>query len=533
MPSLRSTLGTYLNFSARLRAYARNTVTEEEARQTLVEQHLTREDNFLSILKTNVFGYPGSPYKVLFEWAGLTYEDVERMIVEQGLEDALEALYDAGVYVTFEEFKGRVPIRRGAREFSPEENAFDNLNLDSIISGLSGGSSGRATRSVMDLDHIAQCGKQAAVCLSVHGAYDAPMLTWWGILPDAMGLMLGLRPAHTGRRVSKWFATYSRNESGTGWRYVLMTYLVIFMARFHGLKIPFPKSMPLDDTLPVVRALEDTLRVHGKAFLVTTVSKCVRISITARENGIDLNGVMFLGSSEPVTPAKYEAIVASGAKFISLYAATEMGHIGLPCLNPADLTDMHFMSNNLAMIQRPKQVLDQTVDAFHFTSLLSTNPKMLINVQSDDFGIVEVRDCGCPFHEMGFHRHLRQMSSYMKLTSEGVTLIGSDMERILEKALPEKFGGSPLDYQLVEEETPDGLTKLVLYVDPSVPIADEKELLAVFMGAMKHSAPAVRLARAEFQTGNVVTVRRDKPILTSRGKHFPIRTLKMKQPRSG
>lgn len=132
-----------------------------------------------------------------------------------------------------------------------------------------------------------------------------------------------------------------------------------------------------------------------------------------------------------------------------------------------------------------------------------------------------------------FHKHLRQMSSYMKLTSEGVTLIGSDMERILEKALPEKFGGSPLDYQLVEEETSDGLTKLVLYVDPSVSIADEKELLAVFMGAMKQSAPAVRLARAEFQTGNVLAVRRDKPMLTSRGKHFPIRTLKMKQPQSG
>lgn len=527
MASFRSTLTAYINFLARLRAFVWNPVTLEEAQQAIIAQRRTRENNFLSLLNTNVFGNPGSPYKVLFKWAGLGFEDVEKMIAEQGLDNTLEMLYEAGVYVTFEEFKGRKPIRRGGREFKPEDSDFDSLNLDSVIDGSSGGSTGRATRSKMDLDHIAQCSRQEALCRSFHGVFDAPILTWWGLLPDTMGLMTGLRPAHLGQHVTRWFITFGGNESNTGWRFALMTYMVILMARFHGLKIPLPEKTSLENPLPVVRALEDALREKGEAFLVTSVSKCVRISIAAQENGIDLQGATLLGSSEPVTPAKYEAISASGAKFISLYAATETGHIGLPCLNPADLTDMHFLSNNLAMIQKPRYVLGQTVNAFHFTSLLPTNPKMMINVETDDFGIVERRDCGCPFYVMGFHTHIRQMGSYSKLTGEGVTLVGSDMQRIMEEELPSKFGGSPLDYQLVEEESAEGLTRLVLHVSPAVAVQDEDELLSDFMDAMKHSAPSVRLAHAEFQTGNVIAVRRENPILTARGKHFPIRTLNM------
>jgi phenylacetate-coenzyme A ligase PaaK-like adenylate-forming protein len=533
MASLRSKLGAYVNFSARLRAFVRDTVTLEEARQALIEQHRAREQNFLSLLKTNVFEYSASPYRNLLDWAGLAYQDVKRMVSERGLESTLEALHEAGVYVTFEEFKGRAPIRRGSREFSPDESDFDNPDLDSLIRGSSGGSSGRPTRSTMDLGHIAQCAKQAALCQSSHGVFDAPIMTWWGLLPDTMGLMTGLRPAHLGQHVSRWFITFGGNESKTGWRYFLMSYLVILMARFHGLKIPFPERTPLDQPLPVAQALHEVLQDKGKVFMVTSVSKCVRISAAAQENGIDLTGVTFLGASEPVTQAKYDAVRASGARFMSLYGTSETGHVGLPCLNPADLTDMHFLDNNLAMIQRPRDVLGQSVNVFHFTSLLPTNPKMMINVESDDFGIVEQRDCGCPLHDMGFHTHLRQMGSYSKLTGEGVTLIGSDMERILEEELPSKFGGSPLDYQLVEEESAEGLTRLVLYVSPAVSVREEKAILEAFLFAMEQGAPSVRLARAEFQTGGVITIRREKPILTDRGKHFPIRTLNMKQNRTG
>ena len=58
-------------------------------------------------------------------------------------------------------------------------------------------------------------------------------------------------------------------------------------------------------------------------------------------------------------------------------------------------------------------------------------------------------------------------------------------------------------------------------------IKDEDVLLEAFLDAMKHSMLSVRLAQAEYRTRDVVTIRREKPFVTSRGKYFPIRTLNM------
>ena len=95
------------------------------------------------------------------------------------------------------------------------------------------------------------------------------------------------------------------------------------------------------------------------------------------------------------------------------------------------------------------------------------------------------------------------------------------MVHILEHVLPSQFGGSLTDYQLVEEETEQGFTKLVLIVDPSVPINDENALRDAFLEAMKNSMPLVRLAQDEYRSGDVVTVRREKPFVTSHGQAFP------------
>ena len=94
MSSFLSTLRSYLNFSLKLRAYVHNTVTEAEVRQTISEQLANREENFLKLLKNNVFDYPKSPYLPLFKVAQLTYEDVEKMVIENGFENTLEDLYE-------------------------------------------------------------------------------------------------------------------------------------------------------------------------------------------------------------------------------------------------------------------------------------------------------------------------------------------------------------------------------------------------------------------------------------------------------
>src|SRR5205807_4758869 len=140
---------------------------------------------------------------------------------------------------------------------------------------------------------------------------------------------------------------------------------------------------------------------------------------------------------------------------------------------------LHFCSHALALITFPREVgrTGGSVETFHLTSLQSTSPKVLLNVETDDYGVFEQRSCGCGLEELGFTEHIRDVFSFSKLTGEGVTLVGSDAVRILEEVLPSRFGGTPLDYQLQEEEDADGLTRLTLVVSPRVHIDDESVVI--------------------------------------------------------
>jgi hypothetical protein len=143
-------------------------------------------------------------------------------------------------------------------------------------------------------------------------------------------------------------------------------------------------------------------------------------------------------------------------------------------------------------------------------------------VESDDYGVVESRSCGCLLESYGYTEHILHIRSFRKLTGEGVTLVGSEMIRILEEVLPARFGGSPLDYQLLEEEDENGFTRISLLVSPKVQIVDESKVIEVILEAMEHSSVAADLARAIWSQGNTLRVKREEPIWTARGKLMPL-----------
>ncbi len=526
--STLSNVQAYLRFAFGLRSYLRDTATLDDIQTTIQQQLNSREENFIELLKMNVFDHPQSPYLPLFRLAKLTFADVEKMVRDTGIEQTLNTLYDEDVYITFEEYKGRIPIRRGELEYTINQADLDSPNLTATLFGETGGSTGKSTRTKLDFDFLSRCGQHSVINRYAHNLIEAKAVIWFGFLPETSAISNVLMNAHFGNVIPNWFSTTRWNESNTGWFYVVLTYLMIVMVRLHRFKFPLPQYVTMDNPLPIVHTITDLLHKEEKVILITTTSKAVRVCLCAKEHGIDLTGMTVFGLSEPSTQAKIRSIEASGAQFLNWYGTTDVGDVGMPCANPVDGTDVHFLRNHLAMIQRPQQVIDQSVDAFHFTTLLPGNPKTLLNVQLDDFGIVEERDCGCPLYQMGFTTHIRQMSSFRKLTGEGVTLVGSDMIHILEHILPSKFGGSLLDYQLVEEENDAGFTKLILYVAPSIALKDEQEVLDVFLDAMKNSMPSVRLAQAEFRSGDVVSIKRANPLVTERGKYFPIRTINIK-----
>lgn len=238
---------------------------------------------------------------------------------------------------------------------------------------------------------------------------------------------------------------------------------------------------------------------------------------------MSFEGVVFVGAGEPITPGKVEAMRRTGARWVTNYAVSEVGRPGIGCARTSDATDVHFMKHAVALVQYPRVVpgWGGQVDSFHFTSLLPTAPKVLLNVETDDFGIVEERSCGCPLEEAGFSEHLRDIYSYSKLTGEGVSLLGSDALRIIDVVLPERFGGSPADYQFVEEEDQRGLTRVTLVVSPRVQLPTDDQVTEAVLDGLGGSTAGASI-RSIWRTAGTIQIRREEPQVTGRGKLMPM-----------
>jgi hypothetical protein len=353
---------------------------------------------------------------------------------------------------------------------------------------------------------------------------DVPTASWFGVLPDHTGLNSILRRVCFGNVPQKWFVPITSVDYHPSIRNRLATQSIIIIGRLFGVPIPWPESVPLDQAIIVARWASEAIKTHGKCLILTHVSKALRVCLAAREEGLNITGLTILAGGEPPTPTKVREITKSGAKLVSSYNFAETGVAGHACVKPLDENDIHFFKDALALIQFPRQVpgLEITVDAFNFTSLLPSAPKLMLNVESDDYGVIEKRSCGCPLETYGFTEHLRHIRSFRKLTGEGVTLVGNEMVHVLEEVLPTRFGGSPLDYQLLEEEDELGFTRLNLLVSPKIRIVNEAEVIQTVLEALKNSSVAAGLARAVWSQANTFRIKRMDPIWTARGKLMPL-----------
>lgn len=519
--SLLADMKMYARFAWGLRGFLRETITLEEAKAIVRERLEKRDENFLRLVEKGIFGYPRSPYLPLLKLAQVELGDIQNLVRAKGLEDTLRALREAGVYVTFEEFKGREPMVRGGQVIPVQARDFDNPYLRHYYYAESGGSTGAGTRVASDLDHLAELTAHYMLAYDAHGILYVPTAQWRGILPDASGVNNALRHARFGHVIDRWFAFEPLQPP---LKFRLATHYVVWMARVYGVPIPRPQPGSLDQAIVVAQWAAKTLQAHGACVIRAPVSLALRVSLVAQQAGLDLTGATFMGGSEPPTQAKVSGIMRSGAHYVPCYVSAETSTIGLGCANPSSSNDLHFLKDMLALIEYPRQVPDSdiTVDAFHFTSLLPTVPKLLLNVETDDYGIVERRSCGCPLDGHGLHEHIRDIRSFHKLTGEGVTLVGSNMVHILEEVLPARFGGSPLDYQLKEEEDEQGFSRLSLLVSPEIELADEAGVVDTVLEALERSDFPADLARATWSQAGSLRVKRMSPIWTARGKLLPL-----------
>ena len=511
-----------------LNGFLRNTLTPEACRRMIGEQLRSREESFLGIVERGIYSNPKSPYLRLLRHAGVEYGDFAALVRESGVEGSLERLYDTGVHVRLDEFKMRVPVTRPGLEFAPGPHDFDNPLLSAQYSSRTSGSRGRVTRVIMDLDLLAHDAACHYFMLEAFGVGERPFGIWREVPPVTTGMNVLLRLTKLGKRVEKWFSTSRVKTSPDSLQFAFFTWYTILASRILGMPLPAPEYTPLENAAEAARWLALKRSQGSPAFMDTQASAAVKVCIAAGEEGLDISGTCFCIGGEPYTRGKADAIAGAGCIAIPRYSMAELGNMGIGCAEPEYLDDVHLLTDKIAVIQRKKSVGEGDLDvgALIYTTILPSSPKLMLNVESDDYGVLEHRSCGCAVGKAGFTTHLSGIRSYEKLTSGGVTFLGTELLRLIEEVLPQKFGGHATDYQLAEEEE-GGLPRVNIVVSPKVGKIDEEKVIdSVYQALLPYPGGDVMSER--WQQGRMLRVVRREPYRTASAKILPLHILKGK-----
>ncbi len=518
----------YWHFAQGLRHYLKEPLTISGCREIISNRLQSREDNFLNLARLTMFGNETSPYQALLNSAGCEYGDMEQLVKSDGLDIALKTLADKGVYVSEEEFKGREAAQRGSQRFHFNETDFDNPLQNGLLEASTGASRGTGTRTIYDFAHLAEkWAVHQALRLDAYDALDLPVGMWLPIMPGAGPVAL-LAYIKAGIVPEKWFSPVTESDFGPALRNRLGTLYIVHATRFFGTRVPVPEHIPLNKATRVAHWISDMIAKKGGCYMATYVSAAARIAEAAKRDGLDLSGALFSVSSEPFTEAKKKEIETSGASVFPMYAFMEAGIVGIGCKNPSSVDDYHLLSECIALCQRSREtkISDIPVDAFLWTSLLTTSPKILFNVETGDYGVIEKRDCGCRLEDMGFTTHVSHVRSFEKLTGEGMSFSNVDVFNIIETILPAVYGGRSTDYQLVEEEDDNWKTRLTIIASPGLGDLDESQIISTVLRELRKGTDAERMMTKIWEQGDSVRVKRIRPFTTSRGKQLPLHIVK-------
>ena len=526
--SFASQIGQSLALARRLGPFLSERMTAEQA-VALSRTGLTRRaEQFQDVLHRALGSNSGNPYRRLLDHAGIGLADINEHLRREGVETTLEMLYDHGVYVTVDEFKGRTAIRRGSLVLEVGSHDFDNPLARHDFETRTGGSRSTGTRLFIDLDLLTRDAAYVHHQYAMAQLYGRPLFVWCSAPPFQSGMNEMLRCAKLGIAPRRWFAQSVPSLLGQSWRHAAFTGGVRWVSRLHGARLPPPELTPLNAAGVIAESLAAAKRSGELPVLRANSSSAVRVCLAAQERGLDISGTALRVSAEPFTPGKAEVARRSGCRAMSWYATGEAGIIGLPCGAPAEVDEVHFMADKLALIRRERPVAPgQSVLVNVYTSLVASTPKLMLNYVSDDYAEVSERPCGCALEALGYHTHMHTIRSWEKLTSEGMTFIGHDLIRLIEEVLPARFGGTTADYQFVETER-DGLPKIDLRVSPRLGPLDQEALLTEVLGFLDRTANAQTTWADRWRQGRTLGVVREEPIPTSASKVLALHVMRGK-----
>jgi len=524
-------LRTGARFLRRLPAFLRNPVTAGEARVEVQRRLARRTDAFLAMARRAIYDHAPSPYRWLLARAGCEYGDLACLVRDVGIEGALHRLAREGVWVSVDELKGRRALARGSDVHEAQPGDFVDPDAATHVPSQTAGSRGAPSPLTADLDWIRDWAINTCLEFEAWGGSDRLQARW--TVPGGASLVGMLRYyAATGVPPVRWFSPVDPTAAELHPRYRWSTRLLRGTGRLCGVRFPRPEHVPPEYPEPVVRWLAASLRAGRTPHLVSYVSAAARVCEAALDTGVDISGTRFLVGGEPLTAERLAMIRSAGAAALSFYASTDCGLIGSSCLAPAGPDDHHFFHDLHAAIHpmapdgkeapRPATLL--------LTTLRPRVPLVLLNASLGDRAELFTRRCGCPLEGYGWPTHVREITSEEKLTTGGMTFLDSDVGWVIESALPRRFGGSGLDYQLLEEEDTDGRPSLRLVVHPRVGPLDAEAVGVAFLEELARVSEAAPVMVMAWRAAGLVRVERRAPLPTGAGKVLHVRRSPAKIP---
>jgi hypothetical protein len=500
-------------------------VTLQRAEEEIKKAFDYRDERFLELVRSQIFERPTSRYLELLRFAGCEFSDLQAQVRRSGVEGTLEQLAREGVYFTSEEFKGKKEVIRGGQSFRVVPKFFDNSGVSTGYRTQSSGTTNDPIRSFVSLDLLAIRTPATYVFFVAHGLFSHAHAMYDAILPGSAGINNLLIYAKMGVLADRWFARKVPIKSTLeGGYHLLTTQLIVLAAKYFN--PGFPKSEFIDtrETDRIVRWVAEN-QCRKKACCITTAaSNAARIARIASGLGISLEGTKFIVTGEPLTESKKEVMEKAGATATPRYAYGGSINVGFGCANPLYTDEIHVNQHQLALFSNPRlgRKDSSRVHPLLCTTLDPSFPRMLLNVESGDYGYLIHRECGCALEKVGLTLHLHQIRSFEKFTSEGMNYFYGDLFDLTEKTLPDEFGGGPGDYQLVEEEDSGGQTRLTLVVHPDVPELNEERLLARLRAALANGSRGNRFMTGVWENAGTFKVRREIPYASPRGKILPL-----------
>jgi hypothetical protein len=492
----------------RLPRFLRRPIHGVEARRTLADRLARREADFLDLMRQAVYEHPHSPYLPLLRAAGCEHGDLTRLVTDNGLDGALRAIARRGVYLTLDELRGRQPVKRGAIEMRVDAGRLANPLTASHVPIRSSGSRGGSAGLGLSLDYVRDVAVNYGLAIDARGGAG-----WqhgiWGV-PGGAAINQVLRFVAFGAVPVRWFLQIDADRARLPARYAWSNRAVVWAGRLARVPVPAPIHASAEDPAPIIEWLAGVLRAGKVPHLFAFPTAAVRLCQAARQAGVDLHGAQLTIGGEPITATRMSEIARAGATPVAHYGSIETSTIGYGCLAPAFPDELHLFHDLTAVVQT-EGVSGVRAETLLMTSLRAAAPLILLNASIGDQAVLGPRPCGCPLEALGWTTHLHTVGSDQKLTTGGMAFLSADLLRVLEDVLPARLGGGPVDYQLLEEETPDGRPRLRLLIHPRVGPLDPAVVADVFFTSIGGGAGATRVMSLTWQDGDLLQIERRPP----------------------